>query len=147
MSDGKTHLLVNSLCSVGITLGAILLHLPAKEIYPLASGMLLGTTLITPDLDMPVRTVALKFWGPLGFIWWPVLKLSKHRGRSHTYVQGPIFRLAYVALIFSPLLYYGITYKLFRPTVHEFLYFFGGYLIMQWIHLFMDNIKPSLRRI
>ena len=114
------------------------------------TGFVVGAFLITPDLDMagdkPVRP--LRYWGPLAVVWWPYGRLFKHRGLSHTWVLGPLTRLAYLLL----LLLAGPGWALFFLEKLGWIAWKGsplppalgasifGYFVGQWLHLTLDAI-------
>src|SRR5262249_45965301 len=64
-----------------------------------AGGTLVCATLfsglmLSPDLDLD--SSIYRRWGPLRFLWWPYQKAIPHRSRlSHSFVLGPLLRLAY----------------------------------------------------
>ena len=119
------------------------------------TGFVIGSFLITPDLDMagekPVRP--LRYWGPLGILWWPYGQLFKHRGLSHTWILGPLTRLIYVLLLLagaglaiSFLEGLGwITWKggPIPPTLGAGVL---GYFVAQWLHLTLDAIYSRSRK-
>lgn len=66
----------------------------------LFSGLMFNGDL---DLDSDVY----KRWGPLRILWWPYKKTVPHRSViSHGPVVGTAMRLIWLALLFSPLIYY-----------------------------------------
>lgn len=151
MSSGRTHLAAN-VALTGLTCAALDLLSPIRPgqdvLNALAAGMLVGTFLVTPDLDLyGTRTVVLRAWGPLWVVWWPVLRLSRHRGRSHTYLQGPLFRAAYLLtvlflalLALTPLLGPGHARPVGTWLLAYAPWWGGGYLLTQWCHLWLDRI-------
>ena len=163
MPSGAVHERVN----VAILLGAAALRAAAvpRPIAPeevaFAVGYAVGTFWITPDLDFanahPVQ--AVRNWGRLSFIWAPYGALFRHRGLSHTYLLGPLTRLAYLAFLvlvvvamFAP----GWVNELFArgfgafppPLDHPGLWAAGvaGYYVAQWIHLALDGVRPGARQ-
>lgn len=110
-----------------------------------AAGYLLGTFLITPDLDLADGHVnAKRNWGLLGGLWIPYGKLSRHRGISHSWITGPVTRALYLAVLIGGLVWVarGAGYDLW-PGWHNSLIALGaGYLISQWLHLLADGIMP-----
>lgn len=102
MPNGRTHTLINTIVVSSATTAAEQLGVPLGDpvVVALLAGAVIGTVFITPDLDMArVRTDARRAWGPFELLWWPLLKVSRHRGVSHTYLRGPLIRVAYLALM------------------------------------------------
>jgi len=101
MSDGRTHTLVNVASTVCLSLIVCACGVPGTSpgLGCAVAGALFGTLLVTPDLDMiAVRTDPRRHWGPLAFLWIPLLLVSRHRGVSHTWLRGPLIRAAYLAV-------------------------------------------------
>ena len=120
-------------------------------ITDMIAGGLLGTFLITPDLDLSgqVRVSALKNWGILGGLWYPLGAAVKHRGITHTFFRGPLLLIGYFCLIIgflAGLLWWIISVvpfpHSFPPlstlTVH-LPGILAGYVLMYWLHLWMDG--------
>nr|WP_221284383.1 metal-binding protein [Deinococcus humi] len=111
-----------------------------------------GTFLLSPDLDLADgRVDSKRHWGLLGFVWVPYGKLFRHRGLSHSWVLGPLTRLAYLALLITlvvgvlryvvpgmtlPTIPQPISLKFIVPLVL-------GYFLSQWLHLIADGIRPD----
>ncbi|WP_172958095.1 DUF2227 family putative metal-binding protein [Thermus scotoductus] len=120
-----------------------------------ALGTLAGGLLLSPDLDLPYSTPSRR-WGPLRFLWLPYQALHPHRGRSHTYLYGPLSRLLYLGLLLSllalPLGGLGVVQGLEAQNLlpllggKEALGALGGYFLSQWLHLILDGIPPFRRR-
>ena len=163
MPAGHTHLLINALASITIT---GFLHysgtLPAShpDFTALCAGLIIGSVWITPDIDMKgVRTAPIKAWGIFGFIWAPLLSVSKHRGLSHTYLRGPTVRLLYISLILTSLWFLiqpalaelPIRTTWTVPSSYHTPHFISalliGYYAAQWMHLIADGIRPSPKRL
>lgn len=140
---GYQHTAVNSLATLGVCLPLYFTGYPATACC-LATGLMIGTLLITPDLDLQLND-ARRRWGPLKFIWAPYAALSRHRGMSHTYVLGPTIRIAYLALWTLPILLLLHALKMPWPEIlsPRFLTLVSiGYLLAQWLHLLCDRILP-----
>lgn len=117
---------------------------------------LLGTFLITPDMDLAEnRMQARNNWGLLGVLWVPYGALFSHRGLSHSWIIGPLTRLAYMALIGMALWwafaqvgpYFGYTFS-FRAELNQnwqelAIGALAGYYLSQWLHLVADGIQPD----
>lgn len=117
---------------------------------------LIGTFLVTPDLDLAEnRMQARNNWGLLGMLWIPYGALFSHRGLSHTWIIGPLTRLIYLlllALAFSwaaaqvgPYFGYHFSVKteLGENGPELALGALTGYYLSQWLHLLADGIRPD----
>lgn len=109
----------------------------------LAAGVVFGTLFVTPDLDLALND-ARRRWGPLRFIWAPYAALSRHRGISHTYLAGPVIRLAYLCAWLLPLLVLTRAMHVALPAPDSRLSAIAllGYFAAQWLHLLCDDILP-----
>ncbi|MBZ9715779.1 DUF2227 family putative metal-binding protein [Deinococcus multiflagellatus] len=163
MPSGRIHTLINGAATAGAAAVAWLMGLPltSPEALALISGAFCGTVLITPDLDMAhVRVDARRAWGPLGWVWWPLLSISKHRGVSHTWVRGPLIRLTYIVVVLGLMLLLvkalweaagwpwpplRVPEDLRRPAVLAAAGF--GYWAAQALHLAADRIPLTWRRL
>jgi uncharacterized metal-binding protein len=71
----------------------------------LFSGLMFG-----PDLD--TRSVQIRRWGLLRWIWWPYRRFVPHRSRlSHGVLVGTFLRLVYLTVVFcvlAALIAYGL---------------------------------------
>lgn len=126
----------------------------APDVHLFGAGYLIGTLLITPDLDLRFNDAARR-WGVLRFVWTPYHLLSRHRGMSHTYLLGPLSRLLYLTAWVVPLLLLGGAVQLKDLTslhlastspgpVLAALQVMAGYLVSQWMHLMADGIWPFM---
>jgi uncharacterized metal-binding protein len=82
----------------------------------LFSGFMFG-----PDLD--TRSVQVRRWGLLHWIWWPYRRFVPHRSRlSHGVLVGTFLRLVYLTIIFcvlAGLVAYGFQQYGGVPVVRE----------------------------
>ena len=135
--------------------------LPAPARTAFLASYLVGTFLVTPDLDLAENRVRAKSnWGLLGLLWVPYGHLFKHRGLSHSWLLGPATRLGYLALlalafaglttVLGPYLGYGFNLETqvgsdWRELALGAL---TGYYLSQWLHLLADGVRPDhgLRR-
>lgn len=168
MPKGTVHNAINTVTLAaigGVVVAARVSGHIAPDIQPMltntsaaafAGSYLVGTFLVTPDLDLAEGNVdAKKHWGALGFLWVPYGLMFHHRGISHTYFPGPLTRLLYLLLMLaaiaglaSPLVkvleqHYHFTLTL--PTIHPgpvALAVLLGFFVSQWIHLLADGILP-----
>lgn len=155
--SGKIHNLINT--SVLCCLGAGTLYLNATDrlsvptpwLAGFGSAFWLGTFLLSPDLDLADQqnVNSKRSWGIFGTLWYPYGTLFSHRGLSHSWILGPLTRLAYLGLILLPVflltpLLIPNTLKqlsaLSWPTLWATLL---GYYVSQWLHLLADGIFPG----
>ena len=159
MASGRTHELLNLMF-----LPPALYFLP-KEVYvPFTAGYLLGTFLLSPDMDMGHSKPA-KRWRLLRCIWSPYQAFSKHRGLSHLPVIGSLIRLLYLilALVFIYFVLLGIV-SLVKPELiprllelnplslinrfaltQESAYLVFGIALADIVHVFIDLISSKLK--
>jgi len=139
MADGKTHELHGLLA--GGALLVLALALARAEPAYIASGLVLGTVLLSPDLDM-ARTRPSSWWGPLRVMWWPYAWAFDHRGVSHSWIVGPLTRLIYIGLPVG-LVWWG-CFQL--EGVGPWLaWVAGGIVLGNWLHL-LGDVSSSRRR-
>ncbi|WP_345461286.1 metal-binding protein [Deinococcus carri] len=158
MPSGRVHNLINiatySVLAAGVLLATrqhLLTVTPAQALN-FTLGFFAGTFLLSPDLDLAEgRVDSKRRWGLLGFLWVPYGMLSSHRGLSHTWVVGPLTRLAYLAVIAAlllgllrfvwphfplPGLPQPFSFKVLLPLLL-------GYYLSQWLHLIADGVRPD----
>ena len=117
---------------------------------------LVGTFLVTPDLDLAEnRMQARNNWGLLGLLWVPYGALFSHRGLSHSWIIGPLTRLLYLAGLglalswaaaqVGPYFGYGFSFsaKLSQNWPELAIGALAGYYLSQWLHLIADGIRPD----
>ncbi|MCS7262851.1 MAG: DUF2227 family putative metal-binding protein [Aquificaceae bacterium] len=116
MALGKKHDFVNLLA-----LPFCLYYTPKEFYLPFTAGYLLGTFLLSPDLDLP-QSHPSRRWKTLRFIWRPYQLLSRHRGVSHVPVLGTFLRLGYLIVLFVFLYFVllGIS-RQYAPQLTELL--------------------------
>lgn len=118
------------------------------------TGFVVGAFLVTPDLDLagdkPVRP--LRYWGPLAIVWWPYGRLFKHRGLSHTWILGPLTRLAYLLFLLSWVglglaALEGLGWVSWKggPVPQAVGAGALGYFVAQWLHLGLDALYARPR--
>ena len=119
-------------------------------------AFMIGTFLITPDLDLAEnRMQARNNWGLLGLLWIPYGAMFSQRGLSNTWLIGPLTRLAYLALLGLALSwaaaqvgpYFGYGFS-FRAELGEnwselAIGALSGYYLSQWLHLLADGVRPD----
>lgn len=164
MASGRTHETINLVALGGLALGTAWLRsaghgpaldaaLPAQGRVAFAVAYLVGTFLVTPDLDLASRSVQAKSnWGVFGLLWVPYGWLFKHRGLSHSWLLGPATRLLYMALLglalgwaaraLAPAFGYELAVEA-RLERHGWWLALGaaaGYYGSQWMHLLVDGV-------
>jgi uncharacterized metal-binding protein len=124
-----------------------------------AGAYLIGTFLVTPDLDLAEQKVRPKGrWGLLGMLWVPYGWMFSHRGISHTWIVGPLTRLLYMALmgvvlywlVVNTVKYFGVEFswraKLTAPPQEIVWAGVLGYYVSQWLHVLADYFWPDFGR-
>jgi uncharacterized metal-binding protein len=170
MPSGRNHEIINlsSLAGLGGLYGlARALGQLAPQSTPLSYDLLgaftlsflVGTFLVTPDLDLAENKVRPKDnWGLLRWLWIPYGKMFKHRGLSHTWLLGPLTRLLYIfawLIILMGLAFAGIVASAMAGLSYEIVIIplenwlnllLGatlGFYLSQWLHLIADGVKPD----
>lgn len=158
MPSGRVHNLINiaaySVLAGGVLLGsrAQLLVVTPTQALNFTLAFMVGTFLLSPDLDLAEgRVNSKRNWGILGFLWVPYGRLFSHRGLSHTWLIGPLTRIAYLsvmaALVVGLLLTVAPQFPLPRipqPLDTKVLWpLVVGYYVSQWLHLIADGVKPD----
>lgn len=160
MPSGRVHEAIN-LSVLGLATAAYWVYRQDLEVAQPAlaafvGGYLLGTFLITPDLDLARQQVrAKRRWGCLGWFWVPYGWMFVHRGLSHTWIVGPLTRILYLGAMgmvvywFSTAIlgYLGFHINLqvqLQAPPREILWGLAlGYYVSQWLHLIADGIWPD----
>lgn len=156
--SGQTHNLIN-LASLAVLGGAALyaqragyLALTETDALAFTVGFAVGTFFLSPDLDLAEGHVNSKrAWGLFGVLWVPYGLLFSHRGWSHSWIVGPLTRLAYLALmvgvVVGALLYLLPNVRLPNvPFTFSWLLalpLLVGYYVSQWLHLIADGVRPD----
>lgn len=164
MADGRTHETMNIVALGALAIGyqyasakgltaPIDPYLTDENRLIFLASYLLGTYLITPDLDLAYQSVRAKSnWGVLGLLWRPYGIIFSHRGISHTWLAGPFTRLAYLAALiygfailihaFAPRVGIGIEISLTPgpELYHAAVPAVAGYYLSQWAHLLVDGM-------
>lgn len=167
MPSGRAHETINLLAYAAAAVGyayarqtgltAELDTLLAPETLKTFSlSYLVGTFLVTPDLDLAENRVqARNNWGLLGLLWIPYGALFSHRGLSHTWLVGPLTRLVYLALLALALgwaaaqvgpyfgYHFSVKAELGENGAELAVGALTGYYLSQWLHLLADGIQPD----
>lgn len=117
---------------------------PLEAVVGYLAGGFVGMLFLSPDIDLEESRPSRR-WGPLSVIWAPYRMTHPHRGASHSWVYGPISRLAYLALIAAPVLaLLGIPPLEVAQQIPSHLDKLWpglvGYLVSQWAHLVQDRV-------
>ena len=141
MPSGKTHKLIE--LSIGPFIFAGLVVCSIQKVIPLewpliaaaGCGYLLGTLLLSPDMDL-FESDSINRWGPFRYIWWPYAQICAHRGISHSWLFGTLTRVGYLLLFIIPFFF------IYPPILHYWPYalaFFAGCWLSNAIHLLADG--------
>lgn len=158
MPSGRVHNLIN--IAVYSVLAAGVLVATRNDIFVVTQaqtlnftlGFMAGTFLLSPDLDLSEgRVDSKRHWGILGFLWIPYGMIFSHRGLSHTWILGPLTRIAYIAVILAIIVGLLRTFapevqlpKIPQPISIKFLIpIIAGYYLSQWLHLVADGVAPD----
>ncbi|MEF2280004.1 metal-binding protein [Deinococcus sp. YIM 134068] len=158
MPSGRVHNLINiatySVLAAGVLVATRtgLLTVTPVQALNFTLGFAAGTFLLSPDLDLAEgRVDSKRHWGLLGVLWVPYGMIFSHRGLSHTWVVGPLTRLAYVAVIVALVVGLLRTFvpdlplpRIPEPISLKFLVpILLGYYLSQWLHLIADGVRPD----
>lgn len=169
MASGRRHEALNLLALGAMTAGWLALRaaghgpelerlLPPPARVAFLSGFLVGTFLVTPDLDLANRSVRAKSnWGVLGWLWLPYGVVFRHRGLSHSWFLGPLTRLLYLlvlalalselASVIAAALGYSLSFR--AGLAGNWLPLLWGsalgYYVSQWLHLLADGLPRPAR--
>ena len=167
MPSGKVHEAINMTFFAGLSLGYIYARaqgisiqaervLNPQTISLFSLSYLVGTFLVTPDLDLAEQNVRAKsHWGGLGFLWIPYGAIFNHRGTSHSWFVGPLTRLIYMLMIgltITSILGFVLPFMGYELNIQTqlssnwrqlLLGALFGYYLSQWLHLVADGIWPD----
>lgn len=144
----------------------VCLYFVPKDFYlPFSAGYLIGTFLLSPDIDLS-HSKPSKRWKFLRFLWLPYQRLSRHRGMSHVPLLGTFLRLFYflavltftyfvllgVATNYSPELaklllkvdLVGLMEDIFRRE--EAFYFVLGLIVSEVLHVLLDLLTSFVKK-
>lgn len=160
MALARHHDLVNLLA-----LPACLYFVPKEFYLPFSAGYLIGTFLLSPDIDLS-HSKPSKRWKLLRPLWIPYQRFSKHRGISHLPLLGTIIRLSYILAIFL-FIYFallGIASN-YAPEVaslllkadpiklldhlsqkEESFYFLLGLIVSEVFHVLLDLLTSLVKK-
>jgi uncharacterized metal-binding protein len=137
MASGKQH--SQATLAAGIPVGMVY-YLITENAPPAAIYGCLAGVLLSPDLDIPTKTISEYYMGKIPVIgclfywyWLPYAKLVPHRHWiSHAPIIGTAVRLLYI----SPLLLLFDTVWLYKVDVLGFVF---GLMISDFLHWIMDK--------
>lgn len=139
MPNDKAHGTINLLALAVSTL--ILIRYTALgvvELVIMAIAYMFGTYFLSPDMD--INSTSYKRWGYLRIFWWPYKVFFKHRGYSHHLILGPLSRIANLALIVAPVMFFAGTY----PPVDYIIIFAGGVWGANTVHVVADVVQTRV---
>jgi uncharacterized metal-binding protein len=165
--NGRTHEAINLTFFAGLAAGYAYARtqglaaeleqlVPPQAVATFSVSYLVGTFLVTPDLDLAEQGVRAKSnWGLLGLLWIPYGSMFSHRGLSHTWLVGPMTRLIYMLIVALALSYvasgvapffgynFSVKTQLVRNGQELAIGALIGYYVSQWLHLIADGIAPD----
>lgn len=170
VASGRTHESINLAVFGGLALGysyarthgllsGLEPFLSRQSLTLFSLSYLIGTFLVTPDLDLAESSVRSKSnWGLLGLLWVPYGAMFSHRGLSHTWFVGPLTRLVYMVVValalswlvsaLAPAFGYSLSIRaqLLDDWPQLALGALAGYYLSQWLHLLADGVWPDYGR-
>lgn len=127
-------------------------------------GYLLGTFLLSPDIDLSYSKPSQRI-GKLKYLWFPFWIFSKHRGITHVPFLGSLIKIFYLMLIFvigyfiilgifSIINFIPKWFLTFNPfefiqnlfVKEEFFYFLLGIILADILHIILDGITSFLKK-
>jgi uncharacterized metal-binding protein len=167
MPNGRTHEAINLTFFAGLAAGYAYARsqglateleqlIAPQTVATFSVSYLVGTFLVTPDLDLAEQGVRAKSnWGLLGLLWIPYGAMFSHRGLSHTWLAGPMTRLIYMVVVALALSYvasaiapffgynFSVKMQLVKNGQELMIGALVGYYVSQWLHLIADGIAPD----
>ncbi|MBE7381295.1 MAG: metal-binding protein [Leptolyngbya sp. SIO1E4] len=97
MPSGKTHDRITWWCTPWVSLFARMITQHWGYTLLVVGGFLFGGFMFGPDLD--IRSIQIKRWGWLSWIWHPYRNSLRHRSwLSHGFLAGTLVRLVYLSV-------------------------------------------------
>jgi len=149
--SGERHLQIELLLWLPLTAGFYYLTVSLMHTLIFAGAYLASSLLLSPDLDLKANK-SRRRWGILSFIWWPYVKVFKHRGVSHSLLFGPLTRLGYLtfltALALAVLYYFQISLPQLRlnlstPVLAALI---SGLYAPNILHVLVDRLYSGVKR-
>ncbi len=103
MPNARTHDIIT--IATGAAMVPVALNSGLPDMGPTNVGVLVGSHIVSgllfsPDLDLP--SAPYRRWNLLRWVWLPYQGFVRHRSWvSHSFVVGPLLRIAYFTLIMS----------------------------------------------
>ena len=152
MPAGRVHNAINTITFVaaagayGYAYQNHLVRFEPAQIAAFSLAFFAGTFLLSPDLDLSEQNnSSKKNWGWFGFLWVPYGWVMSHRGMSHTWILGPLTRLAYLALLLAlPAYFLRVQLETWRVGQTAIIAAVVGYYASQWLHLIADGVAPDV---
>jgi len=160
MASHKGHEVFNVLA-----LGPLILMVPQEYRIPFGIGYLIGTFLLSPDLDLHFSKPSQR-WKFLKFLWLPFWVFSRHRGITHVPFLGTFVKLFYLTFLFFFLYFVLLGVLRLLGFVPEFLlsfdpfsflneffrseggfFFVLGLLTADLLHIILDQVTSFLKRL
>lgn len=151
MPSGERHLQIELILWLPFTVGFYFLTASLMHSLIFTGAYLVSSLLLSPDLDLKENRPRRR-WGVLSFIWWPYVRIFKHRGVSHSLLFGPLTRLGYLAvllaLLIAVLYYLQISLPQLRvPLSREVLIaLLSGLYAPNLLHVLVDRFHSGIRR-
>ena len=128
-------------------------------IITFAAAYIFATRYLSPDLD--INSKPYQRWGALRVLWYPYMKVFKHRQASHNLIIGPLSVVLYLTLIVVPVVY-GIMYmwipiaectiayvqqiELTRENWVLVAIVVAGFISAGWTHILTDKVMKGERQ-
>lgn len=128
-------------------------------------GYLLGTFLLSPDIDLSFSKPSQRM-GKLKYLWFPFWIFSRHRGITHVPFLGSLVKLLYLVALFLFLYFIFLGVVSILGISAEFLYEFDpfdllinafqreetfyfviGIILSDLYHIILDGITSFVKRL
>ena len=146
--SGERHLQIELLLWLPLTVGFYFLTTSFTYALIFGGTYLASSLLLSPDLDLKENR-ARRRWGFLHFIWWPYVKVFKHRGMSHSLLFGPITRLGYLAFLVALVLFVlkislpQLSLNMSAPVLVTLI---SGLYAPNVLHVLLDRVYSGVKR-
>lgn len=134
MPGYKTHDVIGTVSVIPVSIAALYMQLDIENIIILSGGLLIGTYLLSPDLDLYSRIYVR--WGIFRWIWLPYQKIVSHRSWvSHSGPLSSSIRMLYLWLWLFPF------WSFLMPYLQIYgLYAMMGIMVADILHVAADKI-------
>ena len=159
MPSDEKHVRIGVVVCCLLLLPMIFFGVSYGVIIAFASAYIFATMYLSPDLDINSRPY--QRWGVLRFLWYPYMKVFKHRQASHNLLIGPVSVVLYLALIvvpvvcgilymWIPIVTYLIDYvqqiELTRENGILVAIVVAGFIVSGWTHILADKMMKGERQ-